>query len=113
MLNNPKNIAEYVAQYIIKENKYRDDEIQRLQKVFKEFGIIECKKCKEYSYSNHLENCDLCDDINCYKCSTIKHYHSWNLSGINMCEKCSLIYCQYCLNNKEYNNKYCKECVKN
>ena len=107
-LNNPRNIAEFVVKKVIEENKYRDDEIKKLQEVLKEFSIVKCEKCKEYN--DAFATCDMCDDINCYKCATIKHYDTWNLSGMDMCNNCSLIYCHWCLKKKETNHENCLKC---
>ena len=107
MFNNPKNIAEFVVKKVIEENKYRDDEIKKLREVLEEFDIIKCNKCGKYD--NVFEICEMCENKFCYKCSTVQHYNTWNLSGMNMCSNCSLIYC-WCLNKKEPNNENCLHC---
>lgn len=108
MTESAKNIAEYVAKYVIKANQYRDEEIKALENVLEEFEIIKCGKCLRYM--NDFETCEMCDFRCCFSCSNIKHYKTWNLSGMDMCEKCSLIYCHWCLCKVDTKHKTCPNC---
>jgi hypothetical protein len=40
MTEGARNIAEYVAKYVIKANQYRDEEIKTLENVLEEFEIL-------------------------------------------------------------------------
>jgi hypothetical protein len=108
MTEGARNIAEYVAKYVIKANQYRDEEIKTLENVLEEFEIIKCNKCLEYV--KNFDSCEMCEYKCCLTCSTVKHYSSWNLSGMDMCEKCSVIYCHWCLLQVNTKDKTCLNC---
>ena len=105
-LNKPKNISEYVAEYVIKHNCYRDNEIKNLEDILNKFEIVKCRNCKKYHQYllDNEDQCEICDNHNdnyndslCDNCLDVQHYDTWNLSGMDMCKTCSLSHCHYCI----------------
>jgi hypothetical protein len=93
----PKSIQEYIVEKIIKHNKYRDGEIEKLHKILEEFSIAKCDGCLRYINDGRL--CDMCDLHYCENCydEKVKHVNTRNLSGSNMCEKCIFRHCHFCM----------------
>lgn len=98
-----RNIQEYVAVRVIEHMKYRDAEIQQLQKDFDELSrcaadhdIVKCQFC--HYYGSYSLTCDFCDKPSCRDCEAVRNIHSWNLAGswCLMCEECETIYCSQC-----------------
>ena len=106
----PKNIQEYIVREIIAHNKYRDLEIEQLNKILQDFDITKCDVCLEYTRDGG--SCGQCDFKCCGKCydSKIKHVNTWNLSGTEMCEKCILTHCHFCISELESTDIKCPIC---
>ena len=102
----PKNISEYVAQYVIKHNKYRDEELDILYKVLEDFDINKCFDCEKYYLKTG--HCEVCDKYYCGCCGYIEHIKTWNLSGTWMCAICVLNQCHNCSHDAIIGCKYCK-----
>ena len=109
-VSSPAHAMEYVAQYIIKHNHYRDDEITsrdneigRLKNVLVDFGIVQCNECGS--------------------CSDIDHvYLGDHRKSKDLCGACRKVYCNWCLIETNggttaiYSGTtamYCDKCVKN
>jgi hypothetical protein len=90
------NIQEYVLKKILENNRYRDEEINKLQKILLKFGIRKCKNCSEYD--KYFVECDFCRKEFCDNCfiGNIKNY----LSGVMLCNECSNFWCQWCVEKK-------------
>lgn len=121
---NPAHAMEYVAQYIVKHNEYRDNEIVQLNKriqqledrlnvaetTLKELDTVKCTSCQ--AYVNNIDRCEMCETEKCQTCSDIQHIESWNRSGMNMCFICRNMYCNFCLDKTVLDvDGYCVECA--
>lgn len=101
------NIQEYVAERVIAHMKYRDEEIEILQKELEilrekaayKADIIKCDWCNEYS--DYDWECEFCERKSCTGCKKVKKYPSWNLSGCTACDDCEAKYCTQCRSTKE------------
>lgn len=65
---DPKHIEEYVARQVIMHMKYRDNEIEALQKELEilreeleEFDVILCSWC--HKYRKYDRSCEFCDRL--------------------------------------------------
>lgn len=111
---------------LIDQNNSLRERIKELEEALKEskgileyskcalekWDIIACSECKKYSRDPDI--CDMCDIRSC-GCVKITRVDTWNLSGMNMCEKCLPKYCHFCISQidreeSEKNNGYCDNC---
>ena len=73
---NPQNIMEYVAQYIIKHNRYCEDQIAKLQcdinTITDEFNIRKCSTCDTFKDAHDTHKCTWCRTTKCDDCSDIE-----------------------------------------
>ena len=60
----PKNFQEYVANAVIKHNKYRDDEISELEAILADLNVDKCRKCQKY-YKKGINMCAMCEEDYC------------------------------------------------
>jgi len=127
-VSSPAHAMEYVAQYIIKHNHYRDDEITsrdneigRLKNVLVDFGIVQCNECGDYD--DDCSECYICEVVKCGSCSDIDHvYLGDHRKSKDLCGACRKVYCNWCLIETNggttaiYSGTtamYCDKCVKN
>jgi hypothetical protein len=98
-----KNIQEFVANYVIAHNKYRDLEIEQLKAELNEIletcDIIKCNICN--LYRDYYGSCEFCDIKTCASCDYVQKYSSWNISGCYACDKCEKLYCTGCRETKD------------
>jgi hypothetical protein len=106
---NPKNIQEYMANAVIKHNKYRDDEIAELESILKDCGVERCFKCQKYK--KEMDMCNMCDRDYCTSCSNteLKSFTSsdtydeithegFSPIEFTLCDKCRSNLCGACIN---------------
>ena len=114
---------EYVAQYIVKHNGYRDNEIAQLNEkirqleqnlqnsiaTLRELGFVKCSVCQ--TDVHNYDSCEMCEAKKCETCTDIVHINSWNLSGMNMCFICRNTHCNHCLQQSVMEtSRYCADC---
>ena len=112
----PKNFQEYVANAVIKHNKYRDDEIAELEAILADLNVDKCRKCQKYK--KEINMCHMCDADYCRICSNteLKNFTSsdtydevthegFSPLQFDLCNKCSLNLCTSC------NSTLCKDCT--
>ena len=112
----PKNFQEYVANAVIKHNKYRDDEIAELEAILADLNVDKCKKCQKYK--KEMNMCGTCDADYCTSCSNteMKSFTSsdtydevtdegFSPLQFDLCNKCSSNLCTSC------NSTLCKDCT--
>jgi len=84
-------------------------ENQRFKQILEKYDIYPCSRCKEYTRDpNH---CDMCEEYSC-GCFKITRVKTWNLSGMEMCDKCLPLYCHFCCASKNNGNELCDVCEK-
>ena len=112
----PKNFQEYVANAVIKHNKYRDDEIAELEAILADLNADKCGKCQKYK--KEINICGTCDVFYCTSCSTTEMksftssdtydnvtHEGFSPVQFDLCNKCSLNLCTSC------NSSLCKDCT--